>query len=531
MTDAGAAERTQFSVVRIDDDGVWASGSVEGVYDVLFDGRRIWSFWFLRDSTEVDEPGVARIVRWPRSLVKHLDGRARVTVREHVDETVVYENGIRFADSDGPISITDSEGRPLATDKTGELQRVFAGGDPRDREALLDTIEDVLDGLREIGISAFPAYGTLLGAVRNGTLIGHDSDADLAYVSELSDPVDLIRESYRIDRHLRARGYSVQRHSAFAMKIYVVEEDGSERGLDVFGGAYIDGTLYVMGEVSADFDRDRVYPLGTCTLEGRTLPAPADADGWLEITYGPNWRVPDPAFHFGTPVATRRRFDGWFRGTRRFRDDWDRYWQRGRAEPKVKPTPFARWVREHEPEAETVVDIGSGRGTDAMWYASTGRRAIGLDYSHSAHKYARLWAERKESSAEFAMLNLCDMRSVLGVGAWIARLPGRRAVTARLLACSLDHRGRSNFWRLCGMVGRDGTRIYLQVVDPHQRGSRTDPSQRLLKPVTVDRILEEIGAAGGQILEQETLEPSAGDQPRFTRMVVTWQKYESDSAI
>ena len=56
-------------------------------------------------------------------------------------------------------------------------------------------MERILDALHEIGIEAFPAYGTLLGAVREGRLLGHDSDADLGYVSRRTVPVDVIRES------------------------------------------------------------------------------------------------------------------------------------------------------------------------------------------------------------------------------------------------------------------------------------------------------------------------------------------------
>ncbi|MGH3358214.1 MAG: SAM-dependent methyltransferase, partial [Nocardioidaceae bacterium] len=491
----------------------------------------IWSFWLLRDSAAVEpteENDATHLAKWPGSLKRYLDGHARLVVREHVGEEVAFDADLQFGTADDDISITDSDGRPLATDKTGELHRVFAGGDERDREALLDTIEDVLAALSEIDIGAFPAYGTLLGAVRNQKLIGHDSDADLAYVSAYTTPVDLILESYRIDRHLRSHGYSVQRHSAFAMKIYVEEADGSERGLDVFGAAFVDGRLYVMGEIGVEFDRDQVYPLGTCTLEGRTLPAPADADAWLEITYGPSWKVPDPAFHFGTPESTRRRLNGWFRGTRRFRDDWDGYWQRNHAGTKA-PSNFTRWVHREEPDADVVVDIGSGRGFDVMWHASQGRRAIGLDYSHSALRNARNQAEQQGPGAEYEMLNLCDMRSVLAVGTWIARLPGRRAVTARLLVCSLDRRGRKNFWRLCSMVARDGSRVYLQIVDPQQTGAGV-PYRRLLRPVRTGTVIEEIGASGGHILDQTVVEPEgSGDQPRYTRMVVTWEKYASDS--
>jgi len=40
---------TNVSGVRVDDEGVRAHSSAEVVLDVLFDGRRIWSFWLQRD--------------------------------------------------------------------------------------------------------------------------------------------------------------------------------------------------------------------------------------------------------------------------------------------------------------------------------------------------------------------------------------------------------------------------------------------------------------------------------------------------
>ena len=56
------------------------------------------------------------------------------------------------------------------------------------------------------GVPAFICYGTLLGAVRNGKLIGHDNDIDIAYVSEHPHPVDVVREGYRVERVLRDDG-------------------------------------------------------------------------------------------------------------------------------------------------------------------------------------------------------------------------------------------------------------------------------------------------------------------------------------
>ena len=39
---------------------------------------------------------------------------------------------------------------------------------------------------------------------------------------------------------------------------------------------------------------------------------------------GPGWRVPDPAYHFETARPTVRRLNGWFRGIRVLRSEWER---------------------------------------------------------------------------------------------------------------------------------------------------------------------------------------------------------------
>ena len=139
---------------------------------------------------------------------------------------------------------------------------------------MLDAIDEVIAALREVGIEAFLAYGTLLGAVRDGKVIGNDSDADLGYVSHLTHPVDVIRESFRIQRALIAHGYRITRYSALAFKVDVEEADGTVRGLDVFGGFLMDGHLHLMGEIREPFEESWIFPLGTTTLEGRTFPAP-----------------------------------------------------------------------------------------------------------------------------------------------------------------------------------------------------------------------------------------------------------------
>ena len=163
----------------------------------------------------------------------------------------------------------------------------------------------MLGALRDAGVDAFPAYGTLLGAVRDGKLIGHDSDADLGYVSHHTHPVDVIRESFRLQRALADMGYRISRYSGAAFKVDVHEADGRSAASTCSAASCATATCYLMGEIARAL-RARRGSSRSAPPRSRaaTFPAPADTDRLLTATYGPGWRVPDPAFKFATPAST-----------------------------------------------------------------------------------------------------------------------------------------------------------------------------------------------------------------------------------
>ncbi|MGZ8743548.1 MAG: hypothetical protein ACXWXO_11565, partial [Nocardioides sp.] len=196
--------------VQVDDAGVRAHGDSEVVLDVLLDGRRIWSFHLLRDTVG---DGGARLAEWPQALRRFLNGVTQLSVVEHVDQTVVYDEEVRLGTGDERIAVVNERGLPLGIDKSLRLAQTFDTRSAEHVAPLLDSIEEVLGALKKAGIDAFPAYGTLLGAVRGGKLIGHDSDADLGYVSEHTHPADVVRESFDLQRALADMGYAITRYS------------------------------------------------------------------------------------------------------------------------------------------------------------------------------------------------------------------------------------------------------------------------------------------------------------------------------
>jgi hypothetical protein len=518
--------RGSVSALEVDDDGLLVRGEGDGPVDFLFDDQRVGSFWLLRDTRR---EGDWRRYPWPPALRRFLDGAVTVTLADPVDGTRWVSRDVRLGSGEGAVEVRDGHGNPMGLDKSNRLSRLFGDRDAAQLEPLLDALEVVLGALEKAGVEPFIAYGTLLGAVRDQAFIGHDSDADVGYVSRFEHPVDAIRESFALQRRLRRMGFRVQRYSGMGLKVIVEEADGMSRGLDVFGGFMRDGMLYLMGEVGHPFRDEWLHPRSTAVLAGRELPVPAQPEHLLEAMYGASWRVPDPAYRFETPVSTQRRLNGWFRGARVGLDErWER--RRGQVEPAPRRTrsEFVQWVAAREPAMATAVDVGCGRGLDAQWLARGGVRAVGLDYFPPDLRAGVRRAERRGIDARFEWMNLGELRSVLRAGTWLSREPGPRTVLAHHVVDATDGRGRANLLRLARMVSRSSGRLYLQAYT-----TPTELSARLgLRAIEPAALTEMVEASGGRVEEVLGLgeseagmgEAPPGGAPVICRMVVSWTR-------
>lgn len=527
-----AAAPPKVEAVRVDDRGIRFRSGDDDVVDVCFDGRRVWSFWLQRDS---EPDGAGRLAPWPSALTRFLDGSVRLTLVAHVSGVTVYDDEVTLGSGAGRIAVVSAEGKPLGLDKSNRLSQTFDSRSPEQVAPLLDSIEQVLLRIRDAGVEAFLAYGTLLGAVREGALIGHDSDADLGYVSRHSHPLDVILESFRVQRHLTDLGYDTYRYSGIAFKVDVIEGDGFRRGLDVFGGFIAEPVgdqppmLYLMGEIGSPFELDWIYPLSTATLEGRTFPVPGQPEKLLEATYGPGWRVPDPAYHFHTARSTVLRLNGWFRGIRVLRSEWERR-HSGHRDKRLrrKPSGLAELVVAREGVPAAVVDLGAGRGADALWFARQGASVTALDFVPRAAESARAVAESEGLDLTVREVNLLSLRSTLAEGARLAHTPGARVVVARHLLDATVRDGRVGAWRLCEMALRDGGRLYLEFL-AGEPGSRNE--EQLLAAVPTDVVVAELEQRGAVIVHREETQVQGGSgesgrpqERTIARLVAQWQR-------
>lgn len=509
----------------ISDEALHLPTDWDEVLDVCVGGHRVWSI-----SPPSRNPVTElRRVPWPPALRPFLTGKARLTIREHVSTRVLLDRDHWFGTGEGEVRVVNDAGQPLSVDKDGRLQCAFSAGSTAVVDSLLDNVEALLRDLRdEGGVQAFLAFGGLLGAVREGKLIGHDSDADVGYLSACTHPLDVIRESFQLQRVLRRRGYTIRRWSAASFKVRFRDADGLSRGIDVFGGFIVNDLFHLMPNVRTPLPRSALVPLGEVTLHGRQLPAPANPETLLAATYGEGWRVPDPSFKFQPPASARRRLTGWMRGLKEHNRYWESFYsgQRSAAVPD-QPSAFAQWVHDREPTSRRIVDIGFGTARDALWFAGLGYQVHGLEYARAAVEHARETATTAGVPATFEVFNLYDLRQVLATGARLAQDRTPKTLYGRFLLHALEDDGRHNLWRLAQMALRAGGRLYLEFRTGKDADAEHEFGEHFRRYLSPDTVVDEIESRGGHIEYREEdhgLAVYKNEDPHVCRIVVRWRQ-------
>ena len=283
------------------------------------------------------------------------------------------------------------------------------------------------------------------------------------------------------------RGWPTVRMSGGDFKVLLRLADGRTCYVDVFVAFYVDGVFYQLGNRSGHLPREAVVPTSTVVLEGVRLPAPADPEAMLAFVYGPGWRVPDPSFHFTDPPAGVRRLDGWLRGFRTELPAWNEFFRSPRAAdvPK-KRSDFAVWAARRIARGDTLVELGSGTGRDAAFFARAGPPGARL----------RRVTRRPQPDPAPAAQAHCHVRTTADAQRDAHGRPHRRGgrtagrprhVYARGLLGSVDAEARRNLWRLARM-GLHGTggHLFLEfsatrpgLIDPRRpTGAGASPGRR-----------------------------------------------------
>lgn len=155
-------------------------------------------------------------------------------------------------------------------------------------DAALLEVAEILDRL---DVPFFLILGTLLGIVRDGCLIPWDRDIDLGVlIEDLSPKIPDILEASR-----EAGWNATVRRDPLPYARAIVLRRGNQH-IDLAGFLLDKGDRYSPSTLE---DYCLVYPAGILEARGevlymgRIMGTPAPVERYLELQYGPGWRIPD----------------------------------------------------------------------------------------------------------------------------------------------------------------------------------------------------------------------------------------------
>ena len=445
--------------------------------DVSFDGRRVWTIEFGEKSVSSDT-----FFPWPEPLRPYLEGRAEVTVADSASAEHFLCEEVEFSRTSKRTLVADAQGTPLTINKWGELAPDLAGFPTNTLEQLHTSAKRLVDLLHELGFRPFIVGGTLLGAVREGKLLPHDDDADIAYLSQHTKPLDVAIESFALGHELQHRGYRFARHSAAHIQVKFDDEGGGPAyHIDIFSAFFTDdGNINQPFHVRGPFREDQMLPFSTVSIDGYEFPAPADPESWLVINYDENWRTPIPGYRLVTPIETRRRFDNWFGGYNFQRDFWDRWFERP-ADAVAVWDKGIEWLTIQRLVSPNVLELGCGSAELSRRLSTTpvSRRIIATDYSEAALRAAAVTADGYD--IELGHLNLNRLDSI-GFAQHFS-MTGAVDVVVNHVLEQVSRQARTQLLRIVRMALRGGGSAYATSYGMHAENvTPEDPTTWHLAP-------------------------------------------------
>ena len=189
-------------------------------------------------------------------------------------------------------------------DHWGQLQISFAK-EPGKKERYLDFYCEVSAICRSIsGIDLYLTGGNLLGIIREFDFIPHDDDIDASFCVRANSVADAAEQFFahfdKLVPRLLALGYTVSIVNVCQFHVF---RGGA--GLDIFMGWIDDSGQWYRYTGAGGNLGTKQFRTRKIDFLGRPVLIPQYAERELDLTYGENWKNPDPHFFWRTPTDVK----------------------------------------------------------------------------------------------------------------------------------------------------------------------------------------------------------------------------------
>ena len=176
--------------------------------------------------------------------------------------------------------------------------------DSEDDDWVWNSVRQATDAVAALGYEAFVVSGTLLGVIREGGLVPHDCDVDMALLLHAGSLDELAEEWVRLRDRLAQARILDESYVNTAKRLYKLRLPNGF-GCDLFPAWVIDDRVSIWPHTH-EVDPASVLPLTTREVRGVEVRVPQVPEDVLTCNFGPEWRRPDPLFKFDWASAKER---------------------------------------------------------------------------------------------------------------------------------------------------------------------------------------------------------------------------------